>query len=542
MADQNILYALGLMVGAAAVLVLLTRRLRVPTILVYIVAGLLLGPATGLVELTHAVELIAEIGIALLLFLVGLELNFKRVQEAGSVVVVVALLQMALTFVAGFGVALLFGFGVGAAVVLGVALMFSSTVVVVKLLAEQGETQAPHGRIAVGVLLMQDLVVVIVLTVLAGMGDPGALELEALAKSLGGAFLGMAGLLATAVLASRFVLPTPYRWMARQPGGLFIWALLWCFAFVLAAESLHLSVEIGAFLAGISLAQLSNIEDLERRVHPLVNFFVAVFFVSLGIQMELGAALQYAVPVAAFSLLALVGKPLLVAALVAWQGQGRYTAFTSGLALAQISEFSLIFAAMAVSVGLIDESVLSLIAVVGLITIGVSSILALNSDALYAQASGRGWLGWLGPEGEEAHEEDELRGHVIVVGINAMGRRIVESLVERGETVLAVDTDPLKLESLGCRTLHGNAAYDSVLEEAHLAEAKLLVSALQIEDTNNLLAYRARQAGVPSSIHAFDGSVVDDLRQAGAHHLIHSKPEGSRQIVQTMRGLGALEL
>src|SRR5690606_14021404 len=100
--------------------------------------------------------------------------------------------------------------------------------------------------------------------------------------------------------------------------------------------------------------------------------------------------------------------------------------------------------------------------------------------------------------------------------------------------------DPLKLEGLGCRTLHGNAAYDSVLEEAHLADAKLLVSALQIEDTNNLLAYRCRQFGVPSSIHAFDRSVISDLEHAGARHLIHSKSEGTKQIVEEMRSLGVL--
>jgi len=537
-----VLYNLGLIVGAAALLVLLTRRLRVPTILAYIAAGLLLGPATGLVELTHAVELIAEVGIALLLFLVGLELNFERVKDAGPVAVVVALLQMAVTFAAGLGVALLLGFGVGVAVVLGVALMFSSTVVVVKLLAEQNETQSLYGRIAIGILLMQDLVVVVVLTVLAGMGDPEALEASSLALSLGGAFLGMGALLVAALFTSKYLLPAPYRWMTQMPGGLFVWALLWCFAFVIAAEMMHLSVEIGAFLAGISLAQLPNVEDLERRVHPLVNFFVAVFFVSLGIQMELGAAAQYAGAVIAFSLLALVGKPVLIAVLVAWRGQGRYAAFSSGLTLAQISEFSLIFAAMALSVGLIDAGVLSMIAVVGLVTIGGSSFLALNSDALYAMANRRGWLRFLGREAEAAGGEEGLSGHVIVVGMNPMGRALVEGLTARGEAVLALDTDPLKLEGLPSPTLHGNAVYASVLREARLGEAKLLVSTLQIETANNLLAYRCREAGVPAAIHAFDQSVARDLRSLGVAHLIESKYEGTKRIVRDLRDRGVLEL
>jgi len=538
--EAGILYNLGLMVGAAAVLVLLTRRLKVPTILAYIAAGLLLGPATGLVEITHAVELIAEVGIALLLFLVGMELNFERVKDAGPVAVVVALAQMGVTFAVGLGAALLLGFGVGVAVALGVALMFSSTVVVVKMLAEQNETQTLYGRIAIGVLLMQDLVVVVVLTVLAGMGNPDALEVTALARSLGGAFLGMGVLLAAALLASKYVLPAPFRWMAGMPGGLFVWALLWCFVFVAAAEALHLSVEIGAFLAGISLAQLPNIADLERRVHPLVNFFVAVFFVSLGIQMELGAAAEHLGTVVVFSLLALVGKPVLIAALVAWRGQGRYAAFTAGVTLAQISEFSLIFAAMALSVGLIDAGVLSLIAVVGLVTIGASAVLALRSDALYARANRAGLLRWLGPEREGEGGAEALSGHVIVVGMNPLGRRIVEALHARGEPVLAVDTDPAKLDGLPVPTLHGDAASAAVLHEANLDGARLLVSALQIETANNLIAYRCREAGIPCAIHAFDRSVAADLAELGVDFLIQSKTTGTKQIVRELGARGVL--
>jgi Trk K+ transport system NAD-binding subunit len=136
---------------------------------------------------------------------------------------------------------------------------------------------------------------------------------------------------------------------------------------------------------------------------------------------------------------------------------------------------------------------------------------------------------------------DELSGHVIVVGINSLGRRIVEQLVERGEQVLALDVSPANLQGLPCHTKLGNAEYVSVLEEAGIRRAKLLVSALQIEETNHLLAYWGRTFGVPTSIHAFDQSVVDDLRQAGADHLIMSKSAGLRRVAAAFHDAGVFE-
>jgi len=534
--DAEVLYSIGLMVGAAAVLVLLTRPFRIPTIILYILAGLLLGPLTGWLAVTEVMEAIAEVGIALLLFLVGLELSFSRVRDAGPAALVVASLQMAITFGSAFGLALLLGFETGIAVILGIAMMFSSTVVVVKLLGEQNETQTIYGRLAIGVLLVQDLVVVIVLTILAGLASPDALEMTALAGSLVLAFLGMAGLLCVALLASRYILPAAFHWMSRMPGGLFIWALLWCFLFVEAAELMDLSVEIGAFLAGISLAQLPHVKDLERRVHPLMNFFIAVFFVSLGIQMELGAALEHAWAIIGFSLLSLLGKPILISYLVARRGLDEHTSFTTGVTLAQISEFGLIFAAMALGLGFIDAGLLGIVAVVALITMGISSFMIMSSDRLYEMASKRRLLRFLrAPVGAPPDAGQALRGHIIVVGMNPMGRYIVTQLCARGEQVAAVDTDPLKLTGLDARGIHGDASNKAVLELAGLSEAKLVVSALQIESANNLIAFRSRRAGVPCAIHAFDQSVVQDLRDLDVDFLIDSKFEGTRQMIQALR-------
>jgi Kef-type K+ transport system membrane component KefB len=542
MTDLPILRDLGTIVVAALVFALLARVVRMPSIVAYILAGLLLGPALKLLEITDSVQLISEVGIALLLFLVGLELSFDKIRDVGRVAVLAGLGQVVFTAAGGFGLSLLLGFTVIESVFIGTALTFSSTVVVVKLLGQKGELDALYGRIAVGIFLVQDLVVIVALTVLTGLGQPETLEPATLARSLGAAFGGMLLMLGAALAAARYLLPRVFGWMASSGDGLFIWSLGWCFLFVVGAELFHLSPEIGAFLAGVSLAQLPYNAELRRRVHPLMNFFVAVFFVSLGLQMELQAAAALWAPAVVLSLFVLVGNPVIFMWIIARLGYGERTAFLTSVTVAQISEFSFVFAAVGLASGLIDETILSLVAVVGLVTIAASAYMILYNHGLYGVVQRLGLLRPFGaaPETGTPQTSGGLQDHVIIVGINALGRRLVEDLTRRGETVMAVDTQPARLEGLESHTLLGNVESPSVLEAAGLAHAKLLISALQIEDTNNLLAYRGRMAGVPTSIHAFDQSVVRELQEIGADHLILSKNAGTRRVAEALHRAGAL--
>lgn len=543
MDDFPILLDLGMIVLAATALVLIGRAVRMPTIVAYIFAGLLLGAATGLMRSTETVHLIAETGIALLLFLVGLELSLDKIRDVGKVAVVAGLGQVAFTILGGFLLSLLLGFGVIESLFISTALTFSSTVVVVKLLTQKRELDTLYGRIAVGIFLVQDLVVIIALTLLAGLGGPGDLTVAAIARNIAAAFGGMLVILAVALLASRYVLPTIFSWMSASADGLFIWSLTWCFVLVVGAELLQVSPEIGAFLAGVSLAQLPFNQELRRRVHPLMNFFVMVFFVSLGLQMELGVATQYLGAALVLSLFVLLAKPPIFLVAIGRMGYEKRTAFLTSVTVAQISEFSFVFAAAGLSAGLIDEAILSLIGIVGLVTIAGSVYMILYNHELYAIFDRRGWLrpftGDREPENGGVHES-ELRGHVIVVGMNTLGRRIVRDLQEAGEQVVAVDSDPDKLDDLGCPTVVGNAEHLSVLEEAKLHEARLLVSALQIEDANALLAFRAREAGVPTSIHAFNQEVVEELRDIGVTHLILSKNAGTKRVARSFHETGVL--
>lgn len=545
--ELGVVVIVGVMIIAATVMMLVTHRLRIPSIVVYILTGLILGPL-GLELLAlpaghdgghySAVAVAAELGIVLLLFLVGLELSLENIRAVGRVAVAAGIGQVIFTAAFGFVLALLLGFSTMEAVFLATALTFSSTVVVVKLLDQKKHLHKLYGRIAVGIFLVQDLVVIVVLTFLSGLGDPESASLGSILGGIGRSFLGMGLMLAIALLASRYLLVRPMAWAASSVETTLIWGLGWCFAFAVAAEALSLSPEIGAFLAGLSLAQLPIAHDLRRRLHPLMNFFIAIFFISLGVQMELEAATAYWPAAIILSLFVLIGNPLIFMIIISRGGYSERTSFMTSVTVAQISEFSFIFAAVGLSAGLIGESVLSLITVIGLLTIAVSSYMIIYSERLYAWVRRRGWLlPFRAAQTNEDESEDTLSGHVIVVGMNAMGRRIAEQLHQQGEVVLAVDTDAHKLASLPFRTLVGNMDYPAVADEAFLSQARLAVSALHIEDSNTLLAYRCRQAGVPVSIHAFDASVVPDLEQLQVDYLIDPKKSWVKQAVAALSGL-----
>ena len=548
--------SLGVMIVAAAVLVLLFQRIHIPAIITYILVGLLLDPllnwaaplvtgmgdSTGSPAIPDTVGVIGEIGIALLLFIVGLELTLEKIRDVGRVALFAGIGQVVFTAVGGFFISLLLGFDVIESIFLATALTFSSTVVVVKLLDQKKELDSLYGRIAVGIFLVQDLVVILALTFLAGLGNPENLEPAAVTFGLVKAFVGMGILLGLALLASRYVLARPFEWAGRTPEMIFVWSLGWCLLFVLLAEVLGLSPELGAFLAGISLAQLRCSEDLRRRIHPLMNFFVAIFFISLGAQMELEAASRHWAAAGWLSLFVLIGNPLIFMWIIVRCGYGERTSFLTSVTVAQISEFSFIFAALGFSSGLIDESILSLIATVGLVTIALSSYMILYNHRLYDWS--RRW-GILRPFRASAGEDEEasqpLTQHVVVVGLNTMGRRIVRELAERGEEVLSIDRDPAKLASVPGKKKLGSVEYVSVTQEAHLSRAKMGVSTLRIEDANNVFAFRCKQLGIPVAVHGFDSSVLEELKRLEVDFVIDSKRFGAGEILNELEKRGILK-
>ncbi|MCB1236364.1 MAG: cation:proton antiporter [Verrucomicrobiae bacterium] len=530
MLDESLIRSLGLIVLAAAAFSLVARAAGLPTILAYLTAGLFLGPLTGLIGESEAVAVISETGIVLLLFLVGLEMTVEKMRKAARVALVAGSIQIVATTAGGYLLFRMLGFASLEALVAGVALSFSSTVMVVKALVESRESGGDTGRVTIGILLMQDLFVIVLLTVMASLegseGDKPAAAALALAplRALGGMVLLLGGVLA----ASRWLLPRPFAWASKSPEVLFIWSLAWCFLVVAATHALRLSHEIGAFVAGVSLARLPYNHDLQRRVHPLSSFFLAVFLVALGIGMHPEMTWIFWGKAAAISVFVIGAKFLLVVPLAARLGYPGRVAFSTGLLLTQISEFSLIFAALAARKGYLGESGLSLVGMTGLLTFSGSALLLANRDALWERFRGLGIRRLLagGNGTESGAPETRRQGHVIVVGMNTLGRELAGRLHRKGLPLLAIDTDPRKLAGLPCPVLLGDAGTRAVLDEANFESARFLVSTLHIEATNDLLAFRCRRAGIPCAIHAVDLNDMGNLLAMDVDYLIVPKADG----------------
>jgi hypothetical protein len=292
----------------------------------------------------------------------------------------------------------------------------------------------------------------------------------------------------------------------------------------------------------VGLAQLPWAEELKRRVHPLVDLFLAVFFVSLAAGMELGAAVRLWPAALAFSAFAVLAKPALIAALVAPRHGGR-TGLLTGLTLGQISEFGLVLAALAAAAGLAGPDVVSLLGLVALTSIAASAVLVPLGPVLARAVAGSGRGARAVPPSSAPASADPTAprpGHVVVVGMNTLGRDLVRRFAELGERVVAVDTDPAKLEGLPARTVFGSADNPAVLDHAGVEDARLVVSALRIEDVNALLAWRMHRLGVPTSIHAFDTALAEELLSIGADHLMVSELDAMAGMEAELRRLGAM--
>ena len=540
--DLQLLIDLGYLVVTAAIFAFAGKLVRMPTIVCYILAGIALGPLFHLVELDHSLELISELGIALLLFLVGLELSLDKVRDLGRVALILGGLQVMLTALGGYVIAQLLGFSMMEAFFLAATVTFSSTVVVIKLLDQKGVMQRLYARISVALFLAQDIVVIASLTLLSSFDGAEPVTPIVMLSNLAKAFGGMAVLLTSVLIAARYVLPRPFTWASRSPDTVFIWALCWCFAIVWLAHQFHLSVEIGAFLAGIAIAQLPIHEDLHRRLHPLMTFFIAVFLVTLGIKMDLSdlaSIFPYAIVLSLFVLLI---KPLIVFSVLTRMRYSEYTAFQAAIATAQISEFAFILLALGAAKELIGNNIVALGGLVGLITIAVSAYLVQYSESIYQFVHHYRLLTLFQAKQEPDNETMKTcKGHIVVIGMNTLGREIVKLLTQRNERVLAIDTDPEKLIGLApADTIIGNIEYQSVIEEIDLRDAKLVVSALQIEDTNQLIAYRCRSLKVPCVIHAFDVLVVDDLIDLDTEYLLTPTVDGILELRKLMKEEGVL--
>lgn len=422
--------------------------LKQPLIVAFIAVGLGAGPAGfDVISESEAWELLSAVGISLLLFVVGLRLDTDEIRATGIVALITGLGQVAFTATVGFLITLALGFGVIPSIYVAIALTFSSTIIIVKLLSDKQEIESLHGRIAVGFLIVQDIVVVLVMigiSAFAGAGTEGASPtreaLEIAGK--GAAYLG------AILLAMKFMVPPLFRTFAKVPELLVLGAIAWAMALSVGGEELGFSREVGAFLAGISLASTPFRDALGARLVSLRDFLLVFFFVVLGAGLDVSLLGEQLWPAILLSLFVLIGNPLIVMIIMGVMGYRKRTGFLSGLAVAQISEFSLILGALGVSVGHIDNETLGLITLVGIVTITLSTYLIIYSHQIYDRIQHTlSIFERSSPYREEGIVEMGESVDFMVIGLGRFGGEIARQLLDQGYRVAGVDFDPEVIRS-----------------------------------------------------------------------------------------------
>ncbi|MEQ8401385.1 MAG: cation:proton antiporter [Roseitalea porphyridii] len=482
-----IFYEIAALLVLAAGVGFVGLMLRQPLIVSFIAVGILAGPsALNIARSDEYIDLLAELGIAVLLFLVGLKLDLNLVRTLGPVALMTGLGQVAFTTIFGFLIGLALGLDPVTAIYVAIALTFSSTIIIVKLLSDKREIDSLHGRIALGFLIVQDIVVVLAMIMLSAIGV-GAQSDSALADIA--SVFGYGALMLVAIgLFIRYLANPLMERLSRSPELMISFAIGWAALLAALGHYFGFGKELGGLLAGVSLASTPFREAIAARLAALRDFLLLFFFIALGASLDLGVLGDNIGAALVFSVFVLVGNPLIVLAIMGAMGYRRRTGFLAGLTVAQISEFSLIFMAMGVSIGHVAGDAMGLVTLVGLITIAASTYMITWSHQLYGMVEPL-----LAPfeRAGAGGEEDGWRpragsADAIVFGLGRYGLAIAEELGEAGLTVLGVDFDPdavRQARARGIPVMFGDATDPEFVAHLPIDGVRWAVSAVPEHDT-----------------------------------------------------------
>ncbi len=518
---SNILIDVILMIIVATVVAFFTHMIRQPLIPAYVLTGILLGPSVfGLVKNYDAVLTLSEIGIAFLLFVVGLEMDFRKLKEVGWVASLGGLIQVALTFFVGYAVSVYFGFTELTAAYVGLVLAFSSTMVVVKLLSDRDELQTLHGRIALGILIMQDFIVVFVLAILGEVNTFSA-----------GSFLGVlvkAGLfLVLCMISLKYVLPGVFKISTRNKELMFLMSITACFLFAIIALEFGFSIVVGAFLAGLMLGNLPYYVEITKMVKPLRDFFATLFFIALGMQLDLGSLGNFVKPLIYFLLIVLLIKPFIIFLITILFGYEKKTSFLSGMALGQISEFSLVLVALGLQLGHVNHAFLSLTVLLAVVSITLTSYVMNYQHHLYKDISKAlvFFEKFSFVKQKALQYVPEKNYHFVLFGGRRMAPILIEKLKKTRKNALIVDYDPDAIKKYiehGIPCLYGDMSNEDLLKKAKVNKAKVIISTVLTKDDNIFLLEHAKAMNKKATIivSAATAKTALEMYERGADYVI----------------------
>ena len=497
----------------------ITRLLKQPLIIGYILAGIIVSPYfLDIVQSTETIKVFSQIGVALLLFIVGLSLSPRVIKEVGKVSLITGIGQIVFTSLFGFLISRLLGFSVIVSLYIGIALAFSSTIIIMKLLSDKRDLEKLYGKISIGFLLVQDIVVIILLMVISSFSSNLSLDNLSFVSVLSGILL-----IGGFVLISIYVLPSLSKFFAKSQEFLFLFSIGWGLGLASLFHHIGFSMEIGALVAGIALSMSPFHYEISSKMRPLRDFFIILFFILLGSQMVFGNINELIVPAIIFSLFILIGNPLIVMILMGLLGYKKKTGFQAGFTVAQISEFSLILITLGVSVGHLTNEILSLVTIVGLITISVSTYLILYSNKIYPYLSR--YLSIFERKKVKENGQDFKEYDIVLFGYNRIGYDLLKSFRKLKKRVLVVDYDPetiIKLSNAGIDCRYGDVEDEEFLSELNLTKIKMAVSTIPEFETNLLLINMIRHINSKSIIMVVSHNIEEAnvLYREGATYVI----------------------
>lgn len=475
--EFSIILVVSALAGAISVWI------RQPVLIAYIVVGIVVGPSVLNLSGAHEqINLLAQVGVSVLLFAVGLKLDISHVKHIGPVALATGLGQLGFTIIFGFMLLMVMGKDLMFSIYVAVALTFSSTIIIVKLLSDKREIDSLHGRIAVGFLIVQDLAVVVAMMAMSTMNqsqDSGQLQMILML------LLRISVAAVALYVLMKHILPRVIQVMARSQELLVLFAIAWGTGLAALGEWAGFSKEAGAFLAGFSLASSGFSNAIHAKLTSIRDFLLLFFFIDLGSKLDFSTLGGEIWPAVVLSIFVLVGNPLIVLAIMGFMGYRKRTGFLAGLTVAQISEFSIVFVAMGITMGHIGNDALGLTTMVGLVTITLSTYMILYSHPLYDRLSR--FLGWFerkDPYRESLGKDTALstgQADVLVVGMGRYGRALASGLEKSGLNVVGVDFDPEIItgaKSSGVNILFGDVTDPAFAESLPLRNLRWVVSAL----------------------------------------------------------------
>ena len=516
----NIFFDIGAILIIATAFAFIAKLLKQPLIPAYIFTGLIIGPFLGLIKNSDVIITLSEIGIAFLLFIVGLEINIKKLTDVGVVSTIGGLTQILSIFTISFIIAILLSFTQVEAIYVGLILAFSSTMIVLKLLSDKRQIDTLHGRIVIGFLLLQDIAAIFVLSVLTTLSDFSILTLF---LSIIKGFV----VIIIAILAGKYLFPKIFAFAAKSRELLFMSAVSISFLFSILFNLMGFSIAIGAFVAGVTLANLPYNIEIIGKVKSLRDFFSILFFVSLGMELLISSFKLIIKPLIIFLIIVIIVKPLVIMFLCSFFGYKKRTSFMVSSSLAQISEFSLIIVAQGMILGHISREIFSLTVLLAVITITLTSYLIKFDIPIYLRI--KDYLNIFDKinmhKGQELEYLPRKSHEVILVGYNRVGFSIVKTLKKLNKKMLVIDFNPetisrLIKEKIPC--MYGDIGDLEIIERLNFKKAKLIISTIPTKRDNLLLIRKAREINKSIVIFVTADQVNEalSLYDAGADYVI----------------------